>query len=154
MQLAGYGVKPGDPQGGKWALLREAQAKALALPNTGMATAVDIGDEKDIHPRNKVDVANRLALLAENRVYGHQVLDAGPTFDSMKVEGSKIRVRFQNIGSGLAIAAPPAFPPAAPHHPPTCAVKAKQVGHAPQHALLHTCAPPAGMRRQQRRWRR
>jgi len=117
--LAGYGVTQVDPSKGRWAFLREAQSKALALSNTGMATAVDIGDEKNVHPKNKVDVANRLALLAENRVYGQKVLDVGPTYDSMKIEGRTIRVNFQNIGSGLIIAAPPVLPGATPNAVPT-----------------------------------
>ena len=68
VQLAGFGASQNDPKGGRWAFLRESQSKALALPATGMATAVDVGDFKDIHPRNKFDVAKRLGLLAHSKI--------------------------------------------------------------------------------------
>ena len=110
VQLAGYGPGPTDSTRGKWALLRESQTEALKLPNTGMATAIDLGDEKDIHPKNKLDVAKRLALLAGNRVYGQKVVASGPLFSSMKIEAGRIRLDFKNTGGGLVIAAPPVLP--------------------------------------------
>ena len=81
----------------------EAQSAALKIPNTGMVVTSDIGDYNDIHPRNKQEVGRRLALLALKNVYGqNDVVCSGPTFKSMALEGDKIRVRFDNIGSGLA----------------------------------------------------
>ena len=59
VQLAGYGLEPADPAESARAELREAQAMALSRPNTGMATAIDIGSETDIHPKNKQDLAQR-----------------------------------------------------------------------------------------------
>lgn len=114
VQVAGYGVPPTDPTRGRWAFLREGQAKALSLPKTGMATALDVGDEKDIHPKNKIPVAERLALLAKQIAYGQSLIASGPTYDSMKVESGKIRVGFKNTGSGLVIGVPPAMPGAQP----------------------------------------
>lgn len=118
VQVAGYGVPVTDPSRGRWAALREAQAKALALPATGMATAVDIGAENDIHPHDKFDVAARLVRLAQNRVYGKKVIDSGPVFDSAKIEGAKMRVAFTQTGGGLIVAAPPVMPGAAPNPAP------------------------------------
>ena len=103
VQLAGYGHNEADPAEYSWAELREAQSMALALPATGMATAIDIGDENDIHPKDKQDVAHRLVLAAAHVVYGDPVVDSGPTYQSMRIEGSRIRIRFSNIGSGLFI---------------------------------------------------
>jgi sialate O-acetylesterase len=90
-----------------WPLLREAQAMALTLPNTGMATAIDIGDVGGIHPPDKVDVGLRLALAARHVAYGEDVVDSGPTFDKMTVEGSAVRVSFTHLGGGLVLADAP-----------------------------------------------
>jgi sialate O-acetylesterase len=75
----------------------------LSLEATGMATAIDIGDENDIHPKDKQDVAHRLVLAAANGVYGDNVVYSGPTYQSMQIEGNRIRIKFSNIGSGLLI---------------------------------------------------
>ena len=114
VQVAGYGVPLTDPSRGRWPLLREGQSKALALPNTGMATAIDIGDEKDIHPKNKFPLGERLGLLAKQIAYGQAIVASGPTYASMKVEGGKIRVALKNTGAGLVIGVPPAIPGAQP----------------------------------------
>ncbi|HWM68719.1 MAG TPA: sialate O-acetylesterase [Steroidobacteraceae bacterium] len=103
VQLAGYGHNEVEPAEYPWADLREAQSMTLSLPATGMATAIDIGDENDIHPKDKQDVAHRLVLAAANGVYGDNVVYSGPTYQSMQIEGSRIRIKFSNIGSGLLI---------------------------------------------------
>ncbi len=100
IQLANYQV-PDDPTGRGWAWLREAQTKALALPHTGMAVAIDIGDPKDIHPRDKQEVGRRLALLARTQVYDISGDASGPVFDSVQREGSALRVRFRHAADGL-----------------------------------------------------
>jgi len=83
VNLANYGVPTdGGEKGRSYAFLREAQTKTLALPNTGQALALDIGDPKNIHPTNKQEVGRRLALLAKNRVYEIVGDDTGPTFAS------------------------------------------------------------------------
>jgi len=87
--------------------IREAQFLTLALPNTGMATAIDVGDPVNIHPRNKVYVGTRLALVARKVAYGQDIVASGPTFDTMKVEENKVRLSFKNTGGGLVFAAPP-----------------------------------------------
>ena len=92
---------PGDATKRSYAFLREAQTKTLAVPNTGQALAIDIGDPKDIHPTNKQEVGRRLALLAKNRVYGLTCDDTGPTFAGAVREGRALRVRFTHASGGL-----------------------------------------------------
>jgi sialate O-acetylesterase len=82
--------------------LREAQMMTLALPNTGMAVTMDIGNPKDIHPRNKQDVGKRLALWAMAKDYGRDdIVYSGPLYKSMKIEGDKIRLSFDCAEGGL-----------------------------------------------------
>jgi sialate O-acetylesterase len=84
---------------------REAQATALRLPHTGMAVITDLVDAdklRDIHPRHKKEVGQRLARLALARTYAlPHVVDSGPTFHSAKVEGPAVRVRFTHAEGGL-----------------------------------------------------
>lgn len=84
------------------AALRDAQRKSLDIPNTGMAVTLDIGNPDNIHPANKKDVGKRLSLWALAKTYGKEnIVYSGPIYKSMKVEGNKIRISFDNIGSGL-----------------------------------------------------
>lgn len=92
--------KPGDMDI-KMALLREAQSKALRLPNTGMATAVDLGVKDDTHPKNKKDVGERLSLAARKVAYGEDIISSGPAYESMKATAGAIRLRFSSVGGGL-----------------------------------------------------
>jgi len=83
-------------------LFWEAQTAALAVPNTGMVVTHDIGSFDNIHPPNKHDVGRRLALWALAKTYGRkELVYSGPLYDSYKVEGRKIRIRFKHTGSGL-----------------------------------------------------
>jgi len=86
------------------ARLWEAQTLAAnTIPNTGMAVVNDIGDLRDIHPKDKQDVGHRLALMALARTYGQPgLVDSGPTFRSMKIKGDTIRIKFDDTGTGLA----------------------------------------------------
>ena len=94
VQIAPFGY--GRDQG-QAAELREAQLMTTALPNTGMAVTMDIGNPRDIHPRNKQDVAHRLALLARAGTYGERELAAmGPTWRSMEREPGRIRLFFDH----------------------------------------------------------
>lgn len=102
VQLANFMPAKSEPTESSWAELREAQAKTLATPNTGMAVTIDIGDGADIHPKNKLDVGKRLALAARKVAYGEAIVYAGPTYESMTIEGNKIRIKFNNVGGGLA----------------------------------------------------
>jgi len=80
----------------------QAQLASLEIPNTGMAVTTDIGDWRDIHPKNKQEVGRRLALWALAKTYNREgVVCSGPLFSSMAVEGKKIRVKFDYVGGGL-----------------------------------------------------
>lgn len=83
------------------AFLREAQLQTLQTPKTGMAVTMDIGNLRDIHPKNKQEVGRRLALWALAKDYGKSVAYSGPLFHKHAVEGAKIRVQFAHA-KGLA----------------------------------------------------
>lgn len=101
VQLAAFMAPTAEPSESDWAELREAQAMALALPRTGMATALDVGDATDIHPRNKQEVGRRLALAAMRVAYGRDTLSEGPRFRGMRVAGREVRLRFDHTGGAL-----------------------------------------------------
>ena len=101
VQLPNYQDYNYLPTESSWALFRESQFKALSLPNTGMAVTIDIGEWNDIHPWNKKDVGDRLALVAEKIVYGENIVYSGPLFQSATVDGNKITISFTSVGSGL-----------------------------------------------------
>jgi sialate O-acetylesterase len=101
VQLANFMQVDNAPVESAWAELREAQQKTLALPNTGMATIIDIGDAKDIHPKNKQEVGRRLALIALAKTYGQKINYSGPVYQSSKVEGKQIRLTLGNTENGL-----------------------------------------------------
>ncbi len=103
VQLASFdaGGSTNKKSGYQWAELREAQTLTLSLPNTGMAVTSDVGEAKDIHPRNKQDVGLRLALAALKDTYQKNVVGGGPMYQSMKTEGNKVIISLSGIGSGL-----------------------------------------------------
>ena len=101
VQLANFmKVKP-EPDESSWAELREAQSMTLALPNTGMAVIIDIGDADNIHPTNKQDVGKRLALWPLAGIYGKKLVYSGPLYKSMKVDRNSIILSFDHVGGGL-----------------------------------------------------
>ncbi|MBD3268295.1 sialate O-acetylesterase, partial [bacterium] len=99
VQLANYIA--GNSDLNQWAELREAQTMALDLPNTGMAVTTDIGNPYDIHPRNKKEVGRRLSLDALKIAYDKDVLASGPMYNDYKIDGNKIILSFDHVGSGL-----------------------------------------------------
>jgi sialate O-acetylesterase len=102
VQLAPFRYESLDPT--LCAELREAQFKTLRVSNTGMAVTMDIGNVKDIHPRNKQDVGSRLASWALAKTYAKKdLIYSGPLYDSMTVEGNKIRVKFKHVAEGLVV---------------------------------------------------
>jgi sialate O-acetylesterase len=103
VQLANYKQRLDAPAESDWAGLREAQTMTLRLKNTGMAAAIDIGAASDIHPRNKQDVGKRLALWAEAKVYGKDIVYSGPMFRSVRFEGVKAVVTFDHAEGGLEV---------------------------------------------------
>ena len=101
VQLANFMAVDTEPVDSAWAELREAQLMTLALPNTGMAVIIDIGEADDIHPKNKQDVGKRLALWALAKTYGKDLVYSGPIYKSMKTDGNKIILDFEHTGGGL-----------------------------------------------------
>ena len=101
VQLPGFGDYNYLPTESSWAQLREAQLNALSVPNTGMAVAIDLGEWNDIHPDNKKDVGERLALVAFKTAYHENVVSSGPLYQSAAVDGNRIIVSFANAGGGL-----------------------------------------------------
>ena len=101
VQLANYMEIKDQPVESDWAELREAQLMTLSEPNTGMAVAIDIGNAKDIHPKNKQEVGRRLALSALKVAYGKDIIFSGPIYKSMKVEGNKVHLTFDYMAGGL-----------------------------------------------------
>jgi sialate O-acetylesterase len=99
VQLPNY--SDNEPLGRKWARLREAQTKALALPATGMAVTIDVGEPENLHPTDKLPVGRRLALLAKALTYGVPCDYSGPSFVRTIREGSTMRVQFSHVGTGL-----------------------------------------------------
>lgn len=88
-------------QNGLWPQLREAQTRTLAEPATGMAVTIDIGDPRDIHPRNKQDVGRRLALLARAGTYEEtDIVATGPTLARVQIDGAEARIHW-NSARGL-----------------------------------------------------
>ncbi len=98
VQLAGWG--PGNRH---WPGLREAQLKTLEIPGTAMAVAADLGNDQDIHPKNKYHVGKRLALAAKATVYGLDVEFSGPIYRDVRFEGGKAVVAFDHTADGLAL---------------------------------------------------
>ncbi len=97
VQLAAYD-QPAEPT---WPELREAQRKALELPNTGMAVTIDIGHPTNIHPENKWDVGKRLALAALKVAYGRDITFSGPVLEQAEAEGNRMKLTFSQVGVGL-----------------------------------------------------
>jgi sialate O-acetylesterase len=103
VQLPNFMARDTEPKDDGWPWLREAQLMTLSLPNTGMAITIDVGEEKDIHPKNKQDVGLRLSRAAQKIAYGKDAVHSGPVYEtgSMKVEGDKAVVKFKHLGGGL-----------------------------------------------------
>ena len=105
-QLPNFKKRSDDPNAvSVWAHTRESMAKTLALPNTGMATTIDIGEARDIHPKNKQDVGKRLAGWALAEFYNQKdAVTTGPMYASHEVTGSKVLIHFDHA-KGLKLRA-------------------------------------------------
>lgn len=101
VQLANFSQGLDTPTASPWALLRESQSSALALPHTAQAVTIDVGDPDNIHPADKQTVGHRLALAARHVVYGESLVYSGPAYRSMTVEGQLIHLHFDSTGSTL-----------------------------------------------------
>lgn len=101
VNLANYMARKDQPVDSAWAELREAQTMTAALPNNGQAVIIDVGEEKDIHPKDKQTVGARLVMLALAKTYGKGNEWSGPMYDKMAVENGKIRLTFTHA-DGMA----------------------------------------------------
>ena len=102
VQLASFTAVQTTPVQTGWAELREAQLLTERNdPKVGMSITTDIGDARDIHPKNKQDVGKRLALAALAIEYDKKLVYSGPVFRKMKTEGAKARLAFDHVGGGL-----------------------------------------------------
>ncbi len=102
VQLSSFGPLQPEPGRSNWALLREAQLRTLALPHTGMAVSIDVGDPGDIHPKKKKAVGHRLADEALRMAYGQSGhVSRGPVFRSMQRRGPALVLNFDETGRGL-----------------------------------------------------
>jgi sialate O-acetylesterase len=92
-----------EPADDPWPQLRDAQRQfSINLHHSGMAVTIDLGEEKDIHPRNKQAVGRRLARLALADAYGLEVLRGGPIPDKVEwQENGELRIQFRQNGSKL-----------------------------------------------------
>jgi sialate O-acetylesterase len=102
VQLPNYGERKDEPEtDAAWAELRESQTKTLALPRTGQCVTIDIGEGNDLHPKNKLDIAARLARWALANDYGFSMPYRSPEFKAMSIAGNKASITFSFPGSGL-----------------------------------------------------
>jgi sialate O-acetylesterase len=97
VQLADFMAEKEQPGESAWAELRESQTKTMKLPNTGQAVIIDLGEGKDIHPKNKYDVAARLVRWALAKDYGLNFRYRSPEFKSMEIKGSKAALTFDTF---------------------------------------------------------
>ncbi|HQR42515.1 MAG TPA: hypothetical protein PLX97_07515, partial [Gemmatales bacterium] len=105
VQLAPFKNIVEQPKESDWAELREAQLLiSLKLANTAQAVITDTTDEKtdqkDIHPKNKAPVGERLALAARQKVYGEPIVGTGPLFERLTITGDKAVLSFTYVGVG------------------------------------------------------
>ncbi|HEU4869273.1 MAG TPA: sialate O-acetylesterase [Pyrinomonadaceae bacterium] len=104
VQLPNYRDQKPEPADEPWSHLREAQRRtAMNTANTGLIVTIDIGEARDIHPKNKLDVGKRMARWALVDVYGRKMTKSGPVFREAKIAISKIVVKFDEAGAGLKI---------------------------------------------------
>lgn len=102
VQLANFMQTDTEPKDDAWPELREAQEMAArSVGKSAIATAIDIGDAADIHPKNKQEVGRRLALDALAIAYGKKVEYSGPVYKSMKRDGNRIVLTYDHLGGGL-----------------------------------------------------
>jgi sialate O-acetylesterase len=103
VQLANYRIPSTEPgNNDPWPLLQDRMRLVLeTTPKTGMAIINDVGEAKDIHPKNKHDVGERLALWALAKDYGKDIVYSGPLYRSSKVRPGAVQVTFEQSGTGL-----------------------------------------------------
>ena len=105
VQLPNFDKASDDPQGepDKWPTTREQQLKCLQMPNVGLAVTIDVGDPVDLHPPNKGDMGERLALWSLAKDYGKKIAYSGPLYQTNRIANGKIILSFDNTGTGLMV---------------------------------------------------
>ena len=111
MQLPNFAIdiydSDEDETGKGWPVVRELQRQALSIPETGMAVAIDLGEDNDLHPLNKKDIGRRLALLAAKKLYGMESECEGPLIDHIAVreeddeDGFEVEITCANNSGGM-----------------------------------------------------
>lgn len=101
VQLADFNPEQPSPGESAWAELRETQTQTLKVPNTGQAVIIDLGEGKDIHPKNKHDVAARLVRWALVKDYGMNLPYRSPEFKSLSIQGNVATVTLDCFGGSL-----------------------------------------------------
>lgn len=104
VMLPGYGkgtvknlkIDPQSPTEESFAWMRESQLKALELPHTSVVNTIDLGDVKDIHPKDKLPIGKRLALLARKNTLKKNIVAQGPKMKRVTIKRKKIIVYFDN----------------------------------------------------------
>ncbi|MEX0321496.1 MAG: sialate O-acetylesterase [Puniceicoccaceae bacterium] len=101
VQLADFQDEVDEPGDSTWAELRQAQTMTMdVVPNAGQAVIIDVGEGRDIHPRDKQTVANRLARWALANDYGFDIAYQSPRYKSMEVKGNKVRITLDHVSDG------------------------------------------------------
>jgi sialate O-acetylesterase len=104
VSLAAFTQRKDGPGEDAWAELREAQAlTASAVTNSGLALAIDVGDAKNVHPVDKMEVGERLALCALNGYYGRNVPCSGPVFERAEEISGALKLHFKHTDGGLVV---------------------------------------------------
>jgi sialate O-acetylesterase len=104
VQLPNYRDPKPEPADEAWSHIREAQRRtAVSTRNAGLIVTIDVGEAHDIHPKNKLDVGRRMTRWALAQVYGRKMTATGPMFRKLKIEGAKLVLTFDEVGSGLRL---------------------------------------------------
>lgn len=104
VMLPGYGkildseteMNAESPNAHSWAWMRESQLKVLELPNTSVVNTIDLGDVKDVHPKDKLPIGKRLALLAMDEISKSDSKSCGPIFKEVKIKENRVVVYFDH----------------------------------------------------------
>lgn len=102
-QIAPYREEHDDTTAFRAAIYKETQEKLLSIKNTGMAVTMDVGEERNVHPRNKKPVGQRLAYIALNKTYHQHTPYLGPHISKFEVHGNVVTLYFKKgtTGTGL-----------------------------------------------------
>lgn len=104
VQLPNFKARSDDPGAeSAWAVMRESMAETLKVPRTAMAITIDVGEARDIHPKNKQAVGQRLAMAALANVYEKEGVASGPLYQSHAIDGNRVVVTFDHVGNGLKV---------------------------------------------------